>query len=137
MITPLAVVFNNMEPSQAVEERVREKVARISKKFDRLTHVRVVIDAPHRHQQRGKIYQVKIDLGIPGRANIVINTASDDHTHEDVYAALRDGFLAAERKLHGGVDRMSGNVKTLRGGKQARAATAASRDQTDAAEAAE
>ena len=123
MITPLAVVFNNMEPSQAVEERVREKVARIAKKFDRLTHVRVVIDAPHRHQQRGKIYQVKIDLGIPGRASLLVNKPSEDHAHEDIYAALRDAFLAAERQLQDEVDRMSGHVKTLRGGKKSREAT--------------
>jgi ribosomal subunit interface protein len=125
MTTPLDVVFNNMEPSEAVATRVKEKVARLAKKFDRFTHARVVIDAPHRHQQRGKIFQVKIDLGLPGRANIVINKASHDHVHEDVYAALRDGFLAAERQLQDGVDRMTGHVKTLRGGKQAKAAMAA------------
>ena len=120
MTTPLEVVFNNMEPSQAVEARVQEKVGRLAKKFDRLTHVRVVIDAPHRHQQRGKIFQVKIDLGLPGRANVMVNKPSDDHAHEDVYAALRDGFLAAERQLQDEVDRMSGHVKTLRGGKHAK-----------------
>ena len=123
MITPLEVVFNNMEPSQAVEARVREKVARLAKQFDRFTHARVVIDAPHRHQQRGKIFQVRIDLGVPGRANIMVNKPSTDHTHEDVYAALRDGFLAAERQLQDEVDRMSGNVKTLRGGKKGREAS--------------
>lgn len=123
MTTPLDVVFNNMEPSEAVTERVREKIAHLAKKFDRFTHARVVIDAPHRHQQRGKIFQVKIDLGLPSRANIVINKASHDHAHEDVYMALRDGFAAAERQLQDGVDRMSGNVKTLRGGKRTRLVT--------------
>ena len=120
MPTPLEVVFNNMEPSEAVETRVKEKLARLSKKFDRFTHARVVIDAPHRHQQRGKIFQVNIDLGVPGRASILVNKPSSDHAHEDVYAALRDGFLAAERQLQDEVDRMSGNVKSLRGGKHAK-----------------
>lgn len=120
MTTPLEVVFNHMDPSAAVEQRVKEKVARLAKKFDRLTHARIVIDAPHRHQQRGKIFQVKIDLGVPGRANVLVNKTSEDHAHEDVYAALKDAFLAAERQLQDEVDRMSGNVKTLRGGKRSR-----------------
>ena len=123
MTTPLEVVFNHMDPSSAVETRIQEKLARLSKKFDRFTHARVVIDAPHRHQQRGKIFQVKIDLGMPGRANLVVNKPSEDHAHEDIYAALRDAFLAAERQLQDEVDRMSGNVKTLRGGKKSREAT--------------
>ena len=123
MTTPLEVVFNHMDPSAAVETRVQEKLARLAKKFDRFTHARVVIDAPHRHQQRGKIFQVKIDLGIPGRASLLVNKASEDHAHEDIYAALRDAFLAAERQLQDEVDRMSGNVKTLRGGKKSREAT--------------
>ena len=125
MTTPLEIVFNNMEPSAAVETRVREKLARLAKKFDRLTHARVVIDAPHRHQQRGKIFQVKIDLGMPGgRANVMVNKPSDDHAHEDVYVALRDTFLAAERQLQDETDRMTGHVKTLRGGKRAKPAAA-------------
>ena len=123
MTTPLEVVFNHMDPSAAVETRVQEKLTRLAKKFDRFTHARVVIDAPHRHQQRGKIFQVKIDLGMPGRGSVVVNRTSEDHAHEDVYAALRDAFLAAERQLQDGVDKMSGNVKTPRGGKKARAKT--------------
>ena len=122
MATPLEIVFNNMEPSEVVEAKIREKVARLAKKFDRLTHARVVIDAPHRHQQRGKIFQVKIDLGIPSRANILVNKMSDDHAHEDIYMALRDTFGVAERLLQDEVDRMSGHVKTLRGGKKTRVA---------------
>ena len=117
MTTPLDIVFHNMDPSEAVEARIREKVARLARQFPRLTHARVVVEAPHRHQQRGKIFQVKIDLGVPGRANVMVNKASDDHAHEDVYVALRDAFLAAERQLQDEIDRMSGNVKVLRGGK--------------------
>lgn len=123
MTTPLEIVFHNTEASEAVEARVREKVTRLSKRFERLTHVRVVIEAPHRHQQRGKIFQVKIDLGMPGRADVVVNKAADDHAHEDVYLALRDAFIAAERQLETEVDRMSGHVKVLRGGKAGPAPT--------------
>jgi ribosomal subunit interface protein len=118
MKIPLEVTFLNMDPSEAVEARVREKAKRLERYFDRMTHCRVVIEAPHRNLHKGKIYHVKIDIGIPGRANVLVNRDTEaDHTHEDVYVAVRDAFDAAKRQMQEIVDRMEGKVKTLRGGK--------------------
>ena len=109
------ITFHNMEPSEAIEARVREKFARLQKYFDRLTHCRVVIEAPHRHHHKGKIYQIKIDLGVPGRPDLVVSREGrENHAHEDVYVAVRDAFDAARRQLQDAIAKMSGEVKTPR-----------------------
>ena len=109
------IIFHNMESSEAIEARVREKSQRLLKFFDRLTHCRVVIEAPHRHHHKGKIYQVKIDLGIPGRPDLVVSREGrENQAHEDVYVAIRDAFDAARRQLRDVTQIMSGEVKTPR-----------------------
>ena len=119
MTIPLELAFHNMEHSDAVERRVKEKTAALKKHFERITHCRVVIEAPHRNHAKGKIYHVKIDIGVPGRANVIVNREKEvNHAHEDVYVALRDAFEAARRQLSDTVDKMDGKVKTLRGGKR-------------------
>jgi ribosome-associated translation inhibitor RaiA len=70
---PVEVHFHGLEKSAAVEERVRDKVGKLAKHFDRMTHCRVVVEAPHRNPQRPKIYQIKIEVGVPGRSPIVVS----------------------------------------------------------------
>lgn len=111
-VTP-EITFDNMDPSEAVAIRVREKVAKLEKRFGRMTHARVIIEAPHRHHHKGKIYHIKVVIGMPGRSDLIVNHNSDeDHSHEDVYVALRDAFEAARRQLEETTERMQGKIKT-------------------------
>lgn len=116
MMTPLEIQFHGVEKSEAVEARIAEKVARLEKHFDRMTHCRVVVEAPHRHAHKGKIYQIKIEIGLPGQAPVLINNSrEDDPTHEDVFVALRDAFDAARRAMDTVATRMSEGAKADRG----------------------
>lgn len=100
MDIPLEIQFHGVDKSEAVEARVREKVTRLQKHCDRLVSCRVVIEAPHRHNHKGRIYHIKVLLGVPGSADLVVNNEpGTDHSHEDVYVALRDAFAAARRRL--------------------------------------
>jgi ribosome-associated translation inhibitor RaiA len=88
-----------MEPSPAVETRVRELVDHLGTFSDRILSCRVVIDAPHRHRQHGKVYSVKLQLPLPGEDVVVDMERPDRVEHEDVYVVLRDAFDAARRQL--------------------------------------
>ena len=112
MQVPLQISFRNMHPSDAVEARVREKAARLEKYFDRIISCRVIVEAPHRHHRKGKLYTVRIDLTVPGRELVVTRNNSEDHAHEDVYVALRDAFNAAARQLEDHARKARGEVKT-------------------------
>jgi putative sigma-54 modulation protein len=100
MNTPVEVHFHGLEKSAAVEERVREKVDKLAKHFDRMTRCRVVVEAPHRNPQRPKVFLIKIEIGVPGRSPIVVSHEREgSHATEELGLALRDAFMAARRRV--------------------------------------
>jgi ribosomal subunit interface protein len=112
MTLPLEISFRDIESSPAVEERVRERAEKLERFFDRAVFCRVVIEAPHRHHHRGKLYNVRIHLSLPGRDLLVGHEHKQDHGHEDVYVAVRNAFNALERQLKAKTEKMRGEVKT-------------------------
>jgi ribosome-associated translation inhibitor RaiA len=116
MDTPLEIHFHGIEKSEAVEQRVREKVAKLAKHFGRLTRCRVVLEAPHRSPQKPKVYQIKIELGMPGRRPIVVSHEREgSHANEELGLALRDAFEAALRKVDGMSTRIGQRARLERG----------------------
>ena len=95
----IEVTFRDIERSEAVEQRVRERVERLSRLSDRITSCHVVIQAPHRHHHKGVLYDVRIHVHVPGHEIVVDRGGSDNHAYEDVYVVIRDAFDAAERKM--------------------------------------
>jgi cold shock CspA family protein/ribosome-associated translation inhibitor RaiA len=135
MEIPLKITFRDMAPSPAIEANIREKAAKLDSLYDRIMSCRVIVEAPHRHHHKGKTFEVRIDLTVPG-GELVINHApkrlaaaklkrseepekdftelhepSKHAAHEDVYVAIRDAFNAAGRKLQDHARRQSGKVK--------------------------
>lgn len=99
MQVPLEISFKGMDRSEAVEARVREKAAWLENFHERIMSCRVVVEAPHRHQHKGRIYTVRVDLTVPGAELVVNRDPGANHAHEDVYVAIRDAFDAAKRQL--------------------------------------
>ena len=112
MDIPLQVSFRNMDSSEAVEAKVRDSVAKLETYFDRLTSCRVMIEAPERRHRKGKLYHVRVELGVPGREIVISRHPGDQHAHEDVYVAVRDAFKAARRQLEDYARKLDGRVKT-------------------------
>ena len=135
MKIPLQITFRNMPPSEAIENNVREKAAKLDSLYDGIMSCRIIIEAPHRHHHKGKAYQVSIDMTVPA-GEIVVNRApkrldaaktpwpeelendlieshepSKHGAHEDLYVAIRDAFNAAARKLQDHARRQRGKVK--------------------------
>lgn len=112
MQIPLELAFHNMDRSDAVEANVRERVAKLERYFDRIIGCRVVIEAPHKHSRKGKMYEVRIDISVPGKEILVNRNGPKNHAHEDVYVAIRDAFSAAARQLEDHARKARGDVKT-------------------------
>jgi hypothetical protein len=107
---------------------VREKVAKLAKHFGRLTRCRVVLEAPHRSPQKPKVYQIKIELGMPGRRPIVVSHEREgSHAGEELNLALRDAFEAALRRVDGMRSKIGQRAKLERGRRRPQA-SAAERD---------
>jgi cold shock CspA family protein len=101
-----------MKTSEAMEARIRKNVEKLEKNCDNLLGCRVVIEAPHAHQQKGGLYHTRIDLTLPF-ITIVVNREPDLHKGStDVYVSIRDAFAAAGRQLQKYSKRRQGKAKT-------------------------
>jgi ribosomal subunit interface protein len=111
MQVPVQVNFHGIAQSDSIEAHVRRCIEKLETFAGRLTGCRVTVEAPHRHQQSGRHFRVRIDLTAPG-AEIVVGRAPDeDLTNEDVYAAVDQAFDRMQRRLEDHIRRQRGDVK--------------------------
>jgi hypothetical protein len=108
---PVQITFRHMEPSPAVETRVRELTDHLGVFSDRIQTCRVVIDSPHRHHHQGKVFNVKVQLMLPGDDVVVDMERPQRDGHDDVYVVLRDAFDAAKRQLQQRMATLRGDEK--------------------------
>ena len=95
----LQINFRNLEHSDAIEASVRKYADKLTQLNSEVSSCRVTIESPHKHQYKGKLYHVVIDVKVPGKELVVSRTPDDEHAHEDVYVAIRDAFNAAHRRI--------------------------------------
>lgn len=111
MTIPVHIMFRHMESSPAVETRVRELALHLGVFSDRIQSCRVVVDSPHRHHHQGKVFNVKVQVALPGEDVVVDMERPDRYGHEDVYVVLRDAFDAAKRQLQQRMSSLRGEPK--------------------------
>lgn len=99
MQVPLQVTFRHMDPSPALESRIRELATRLEKFSEQIIHCHVIVEAPHKHHHQGGLFEVRVDITVPDRQIAIRRSHPIHHSHEDAYVALRDAFKAARRKL--------------------------------------
>jgi len=110
--TPLELSFANMERSDAVVDRIETMVDRLERLYGGITSCHVFVTAPHRHHRKGKHYDIRIELRVPGTELAVNNEPGNVHAHEDINVAIRDSFRAMERQLERWKHQARGEVKT-------------------------
>lgn len=111
MRLPLQVVFHDLEPSPAIEAKIRERAEKLDLYYDQIMSCRVVVEAPHKHHHKGKLYHVRIGVTVPDEELVVSRDPGQHHAHEDVYVAIRDSFDAIRRQLEDYARRRRGKVK--------------------------
>ncbi|WP_455235090.1 HPF/RaiA family ribosome-associated protein [Thiogranum longum] len=112
MKLPLEIVFRNLEPSDAVEAKVRERAEKLENFCKDIMRCEVVIEAHHKHHHQGNLYHVRIDLTVPEAELVASRDPAEHQAHEDVYVAIRDAFDAMRRQLEDYTRRRRGKVKT-------------------------
>lgn len=112
MQKPLEITFRHMDPSPALESAVRERVEKLEKFCHEIISCRVTIESPHQHHHKGNLFQLRLDVTVPGKEIVVTRSPDDEHSHEVAYVALRDAFDSLRsqfedyaRKRHGKVKR--------------------------------
>lgn len=106
---PIQITFRDVEPSEAVESRVRVLANKLERHCDKIMGCRVMIETPHRHQTKGNLYHVRIDLSVPDAE--LVSSREQHLGHEDIYVSIRDAFKAIRRQLQDYTDQRRGMVK--------------------------
>lgn len=100
MQVPLEITFHNMDSSEFIEAKVRERVDKLERfASGHLVRCSVAVEAPHKGHHRQSLYHVRIEMGVPGKDLVVSRDPGATDAHRDVYVAIRDAFSAAERQL--------------------------------------
>ncbi len=98
MQIPLQISFHDVDHSDAAEERIRERAEKLEQFNDSIISCRVVVEKPHHHHHQGQLYNVRIDVKVPGQ-EFIVKGDKGDHGHEDIYIAIRDAFDSMERQI--------------------------------------
>src|SRR5437868_4376620 len=77
-----------------LDAEIREKAAKLERYCNDLIDCEVAIHAPVGHHQKGGPYNVRIDMQVTG-----VELAVSNQTAENLQAAVRDAFAAAQRQL--------------------------------------
>ena len=111
MQIPLQITFRHMEPSPAVEARVRQEAEKLNEFYEKIMSCRVVVEAPHRRHHKGNLFQLRVDLKVPGKEIVVTRQRHDKHAHEDIYVLVRDVFDSVQRQVEDFARRQRGDIK--------------------------
>lgn len=94
MAIPLQVTFRNVPHSAALENNIRNHAEKLLVFFSQIMACKVVIDMPQKHHHQGKLYNVRINLAVPGKELVATR-----YMNEDFFVALREAFDNAKRQL--------------------------------------
>lgn len=102
MDRPLEIAFHNLDPSPAIETALRERVAKLEKRFDHLIGCRVSVERLHNQHRTGNIFEIHLTLSVPGRDLTVSRQPQklkENYANPDIHASIQEAFDAAERRL--------------------------------------
>jgi ribosomal subunit interface protein len=109
------ITARDIELSDEIKDDIARRIEKLGDFYQRISRCRVVVEVPHRHKQEGNLYNVRIDMKVPGSELVIKREAS-----QDLNAALRDAFDAARRRLEDYARRQRGDVKQREGTPHAR-----------------
>lgn len=99
MDTPLQVSYRGFEPDPDLDALIAEHVAKLERFHPHLVSCRIVVELPHRQQQRTPRYHVRIDMAVPGNEIVVSHDHTEEEALRDVRRAVHDAFVDAKRRL--------------------------------------
>jgi ribosomal subunit interface protein len=99
MESPVQIAFKNMSSSPSLRALIEDRAAKLERKYDAITHCQVTVELPARHQAQGRLFHVRIHLGIRDHELTVDREPQLDPRHADAHIAVRHAFDAMEKQL--------------------------------------
>ena len=103
MQIPIQIAFHGIDKSEAVENRIQERVGKLENYFDRITSCRVVVESHHKSHSNlnanAAPFHISVHLSVPGEELVVRRDPKETKSHEDIHVAIRNTFDTMERRL--------------------------------------
>jgi ribosome-associated translation inhibitor RaiA len=95
------ITFRGIPESDAVRTSIAESLSRLERYAPRpgIRDCHVVLEAPPGHHHKGSSFRVHLTIAVPGQEIVINHDREKQVAHADLYAALRDAFDIAARKL--------------------------------------
>ena len=103
------ITYRGMPHSPTMDARIQELAARLDDLHPKITRCHVVVDETDRHKTKGNLFEVHVDLHIPGSEIVATKKANTD-----AYVAISEAFEVVTRQLEDTVRRQRGDVKAHR-----------------------
>jgi len=100
---PVEIAFHNMPAIAWAEEEIRTRIAKLEQRFDRLISCRVRVDKRANNSSGSIPPVVRIEMGIPGRGDLVVSHEPEHlqqkYKSPDLRNAINEAFRIAENRL--------------------------------------
>ena len=100
---PVEIAFHNMPAIAWAEEEIRARIAKLEQRFDRLISCRVRVDKRANNSSGSIPPVVRIEMGIPGRGDLVVSHEPEHlqqkYKSPDLRNAINEAFRIAENRL--------------------------------------
>lgn len=103
---PLQITFRGMEHSDALSERIVDKLSKLHRLHSRIMGTRVIVEALP-VAGKGSRFTVHIRVTVPGAELVATHDGDPASTYDNVYVALRDSVDAIARQLRAHVGRLN------------------------------
>lgn len=106
MEIPVQVTFRNMSTSDAIEDAIRERAAKLDKFHPHIIGCRVAVEAAQHRHMKGNVFHVRFDVTVAHGELVASGNTTAPTPHEDVFIALNDAFHEIRRRLEEHAQRM-------------------------------
>ena len=111
MQTPVEIAFKHVEPTDEIKALISEKSSQLEDFHDGITSCHVYVRAPHQSQKTGNLYEVTIEVRVPGQELVVRRHQDDQPERAHLHVAIRDAFDAMRQELKDAARKLQGDVK--------------------------
>lgn len=112
MQIPLQIAFKDLEHSDSIESRIRQKAERLDQFASDIIRCRVMLEPIAKHHIHQTLYKVRIDVTLPGKTISVTREPNTHWEHGEIHAAIGEAFDLTMRQLEDHVRRRRGQVKS-------------------------
>ena len=91
---PIHITLQDIKDSGTLDTLLRKKAEKMSMYCQRILSCRILVTLTQKRQRQGRLYNVRIELSVPGKHLAASNTPD-----ESLPVAIRDAFLALRHQL--------------------------------------